>query len=148
MLCRSTKQKIVMKSSTESELVAVSDEINMAVWVRDFLTHQGHELGPVILYQDNMSTIALILNGASTSHRTKHIKIRYFFVHERIVHGEIIVKHMPTERMLADVLTKALQAGLFRRLSRALLNWLDDIRSGGCVGVCQADDGDVIEFHP
>ena len=82
VLCRSTKQKIVTKSSTEAELVAVSDEINMAVWIRDFLTHQGHELGPVILYQDNMSTIALILNGASTSHRTKHIKIRYFFVHE------------------------------------------------------------------
>ena len=138
VICRSAKQKIVTKSSTESELVAVSDEINMAVWVRDFLIHQGREIGPVILYQDNMSTIALIQNGASTSHRTKHIKIRYFFVHERIMSGEIIVEHMPTERMLADVLTKALQAGLFKRLSRALLNWLDSIRSGGCVGVYQA----------
>ena len=148
VLCRSTKQKIVTKSSTESELVAVSDEINMALWVRDFLHYQGRETGPVILYQDNMSTIALILNGASTSHRTKHIKIRFFFVHERVESGEIIVKHMPTERMMADVLTKALQAGLFKRLSRALQNWQDDIRSGGCVGVYQADDGDVIVFHP
>ena len=114
MLCRSTKQKIVTKSLTESELVAVSDEINMAVWVRDFLHYQGRETGPVILYQDNMSTIALIQNGTSNSHRTKHIKIRYFFVHERVVTGEITVRHMPTEQMLADVLTKALQATIAR----------------------------------
>ena len=143
-------QKIVTKSSMESELVAVSDEINMAVWVRDFLHYQGHKTGPVILYQDNMSTIALIQNGASNSHRTKHIKIRYFFVHERVASGEITVRHMPTEQMLADVLTKALQAGIFQRLSRELLNWVRDvIRSGGRVGANQiSDDGFVIEFHP
>ena len=71
-------------------------------------------------------------------------------MHERVVSGEITVRHMPTEQMLADILTKALQAGLFERLSRELLNWIqDDIRSGGRVGVSQVtDDGFVIEFHP
>ena len=64
--------------------------------------------------------------------------------------GEITVRHMPTEQMLADVLTKALQAGIFQRLSRELLNWVRDvIRSGGRVGANQiSDDGFVIEFHP
>ena len=146
VLC-STKQKIVTKFSTKSEL---SDVINMAVWARDFLAHRGRNTGPVILYQDNMSTIALIQNGASTSHRTKHIKIRYFFVHERIVSGEIIVQYMPKKCMLADILTKALQSGLFKKLSRSLLNWLDDIRSGGCVGAYQVTttaDANVIESH-
>ena len=32
------------------------------------------------LYQDNMSTIFLANKGRSTSERTRHIKIRFFFV--------------------------------------------------------------------
>jgi len=137
VLCRSTKQKIVTKSSTESELVAVSDEIAMAVWTRDFLRYQGHDTGPVILFQDNMSTIAMIQNGASSSHRTKHIKIRYFFICERVADGEIVVKHKPTVQMIADILTKALQARQFTSLMTELLNWKPNIRSRSCVGVNQ-----------
>jgi hypothetical protein len=137
VLCRSTKQKIVTKSSTESELVAVSDEIAMAVWTRDFLRYQGHDTGPVVLFQDNMSTIAMIQNGASSSHRTKHIKIRYFFICERVADGEIVVKHKPTVQMIADILTKALQARQFTSLMTELLNWKPNIRSRSCVGVNQ-----------
>ena len=121
---KSTKQKIVTKSSTESELVALSDGASVVIWGRDFLLAQGEKLGPAVIYQDNMSTMALVDKGASGSERTKHIKIRYFWVKDRVQSGEIKVEYMPTEEMVADILTKPLQGSKFVTLRNMLLNWV------------------------
>jgi hypothetical protein len=60
---KSTKQKIVTKSSTEAELVGVSDTASQAIFLRNFILAQGYEIGPAILYQDNLSCMALIKRG-------------------------------------------------------------------------------------
>jgi hypothetical protein len=52
---KSGKQKIVTKSSTEAELVGLSDTASPALNLRHWLTAQGYAMGPVIIYQDNMS---------------------------------------------------------------------------------------------
>ena len=71
--CKSEKQKIVTKSSTEAELVALSDSCNQGLHVRKFLQAQGHQVGPLILYQDNMSCMALVAKGSSAAKKdTKH----------------------------------------------------------------------------
>jgi hypothetical protein len=57
--CRSSKQQIVAKSSTEAELVALSDCANQALCIRDFLIEQGYPCGPVTMCQDNLSCMAL-----------------------------------------------------------------------------------------
>jgi hypothetical protein len=119
---QSSKQKIVSKSSTESELIAVSDGLSEVIWARNFLLNQGVRLGPAVVYQDNKSTMALMAKGRSTSSRTKHINIRYFFVKDRVESGEVVITYAPTEAMIADLLTKPLQGELFRRLRRSLLN--------------------------
>jgi hypothetical protein len=67
------KQKIITRSSTESELVGHSDALSQVLWIREFLIHQGIILGPAIVYQDNQSTICLANKGRSTSDRTRHI---------------------------------------------------------------------------
>ena len=120
---KSGKQRLVTKSSTEAELVGLSDSLTQTIWTRDFLIHQGYNLGPATVHQDNMSTIALAEKGRSTSERTRHISIRYFFVKDRIDSGEIKVEYTPTTNMLADVLTKPLQGELFRAMRKQLLNW-------------------------
>jgi hypothetical protein len=120
---RSTKQKIVTKSSTESELVGLSDSLGQAIWTRDFLIGQGYKVGPAKVFQDNMSTITLAAKGRSTSDRTRHIHIRYFFVKDRVDNGEVVIEYKPTKLMLADLLTKPLQGDLFRAMRRELLNW-------------------------
>jgi hypothetical protein len=84
MLCnapiyvKSGKQKIVTKSSTESEFVAISDSLSQILWSREFLMHQHVDIGPAILFQDNKSTIFVSEKGRSTSERTRHIKVRFF----------------------------------------------------------------------
>ena len=120
IFARSSKQKIVCKSSTEAELVAITDSIGEVIWLRTFLTAQGYALPPAVLYQDNQGTIALCERGGA-GHRTKHVKIRNFWVKERIDDGDIVVEYMPTESMLADVLTKPLQGAQFAKLRDALV---------------------------
>jgi hypothetical protein len=125
LFARSVKQKIVTKSSTECEIVGVSDGLSQVIWTRDFLLAQGHKMAPATLYQDNTSTMAMIAKGRATSERTRHVHIRYFFVKDRVDAGEIVIEHMPTKSMVADILTKPLQGELFREMRDALLNCRD-----------------------
>ena len=53
-------------------------------------------MGPTTVYQDNMSTIALVKNGKSNSDRTRHIAIRFSFVADRVASEEIKIEYMPT----------------------------------------------------
>ena len=110
-------------SSTESELVAVLEAVPDVIHIREFLIHQGYDLDPALPFQDNMSTTRLIENGRSNADRTRHISIRFYFVSDRVKGGEIKVQYMPTDDMIADILTKPLQMGKFRMQSRQLLNW-------------------------
>ena len=84
----SWKQKINTKSSTKAELVGVDDSLAYILWARYFLQEQGYEMEPSLLYQDNISAILLKTNGkVSSSKHTKHIKVRYFYVTDKIDQG-------------------------------------------------------------
>ena len=105
----SCKQTIVAKSSTEAEMIAVSDHAGELIAQNEFYVHQCGSNKPAVLYQDNQSTIRLLRNGKSSSDSTKHIKIRYFWLKDRIDCKDVLVEYMPTEDMVADILTKPLR---------------------------------------
>jgi hypothetical protein len=67
-------------SSTEAELVAVTEASYQVLWTRAFLLEQGYQLSPAAMFQNNLSTIQLLKNGKSNTERTRHIDIRYFFI--------------------------------------------------------------------
>ena len=117
----SRKQKINSKSSTEAELIALSDGLTQVIWVREFLIEQGYEQKQTAIYQDNKSTILLATRGYSNSERTRHINSRYFWIADRIQSGEVVLEHLGTDDMLADLLTKPLQGELFKRMRREML---------------------------
>jgi hypothetical protein len=120
---KSVKQQNVTKSSTEAELVALSDSANQAFHMRNFIVAQGHNVGPVVLYQDNLSCMALVEKGRSSSERTRHISIRYYWVKERVASGEAVVEHLRTEKMFANILTKPLQGAQFQLERQGLTHW-------------------------
>ena len=118
----STKQKINTKSSTEAELVAVDDISGHLIWTNYFLQHQGYKFDTT-LFQDNKSTKLLLEYGkASSSKRTRHIDIRYYFLIDRIKNKEFQVKHCSTEEMVADYFTKPLQGHKFKKFRKMILN--------------------------
>jgi hypothetical protein len=113
---RSGKQKAVSRSSTEAELIALSDSLPTILWARQFLRDMGIDIGPVQIHEDNTSTIALAERGKSNKGMTKHVKVRYFLVKQYIDEGEIEITHTRTEDMWADLLTKPVMGNTFWRL--------------------------------
>jgi len=124
VLAESCRQQIVTKSSTEAELVALSDSTNQLLHLRRFLIAQGHPQEPATIYQDNMSCMALQDKGRSTSKRTRHINIRYFWTKEQCDNGEIAIVHRATELMgAANVMTKPIQGNQFQNERHQLTNF-------------------------
>uniref|UniRef100_UPI0026F06B80 Ty1/Copia family ribonuclease HI n=1 Tax=Phenylobacterium aquaticum TaxID=1763816 RepID=UPI0026F06B80 len=117
VLCMSSKQKLVTRDSTESELVGLSDKLMNVIQCHDFLVAQGVECGVPKIYQDNTSTITLVTKGGG-KYRTKYMRTRQAFVKERCDAGEVSVEYLPTQKMIADMMTKALQGVLFRVMTR------------------------------
>ncbi len=108
------KQKINTTSSTEAELVGVDDSLGYILWACYFMQEQGYDMDPSLLYQDNMSAILLETNGrASSSTWTKHIKVKYFLIKDKVDRDEITIEHCPTDQMWTDINTKPKQGTVF-----------------------------------
>ena len=115
---KSSKQRINTNSSSEAELVAVSESMDRIAQTNDFIYHQGYRAMPVpVLYQDNMSTMSLITNAEAT----RHINVKYFYVKDYIDHDELTVRHMPTADMIADFFTKPLTGAHFIALCKKVV---------------------------
>ena len=121
---RSSKQKLNTKSSTESELVGLSEYVPYNIWLVNFLTAQGYEIKQNIVYQDNESAIKMAKNGRnSCTGNSRHIHIRYFFVKDRVDKGELSIQYCPTHHMLADYFTKPLQGSLFHKFRNVIMGY-------------------------
>ena len=56
---KAVKQKLNTKSSTEAEIVGVSDYLPYNIWMLYFLEHQGYKIMRNVVYQDNQSAIRM-----------------------------------------------------------------------------------------
>ncbi|KAI2493969.1 Reverse transcriptase (RNA-dependent DNA polymerase) [Fragilaria crotonensis] len=138
LVCKSGKQKLNTKSSTEAELVGASDYLPNLMWVHNFLKGQGYEVKESTLQQDNESAIKLEKNGRmSAGQKSRHIDIRYFWIKDRVQASGVAIQHCPTLEMLADFFTKPLQGNLFRRFRDVILGYshIDTLRRDPAVPV-------------
>ena len=114
---------MVTRSSTEAELVGLYDIMPQILWTRYFIAAQGYGVKDLVVHQDNKSTILLAENGKmSSSKRTRHLNIRYFFVTDLVKTKELSIKYCPTEDMVSDYFTKPLQGALFRKMRDLIMN--------------------------
>jgi len=103
--------------------VAVNDSMGQVLWTRHFLAAQGKHVLTTTIYQDNKSTILLAENGkTSSSKRTRHLDIRYFFVTDKIKKGKVKIAYCPMQEMLGDFFTKPLQGTQFAWMRSKILN--------------------------
>jgi hypothetical protein len=123
--CRSSKQQVVAKGSSEAELIGVSDELSPALWLVNFIKSQGYKVQPINLHQDNRSTIAIMQKGHTNARRLRHLNIRYFFVKDYIERGELVIVNDKSEDMVSDFFTKPLQGYLFKKHRKTILNLKD-----------------------
>lgn len=118
---KSTTQRINTTSSCEAELVAISKGLQQSLWARSFMAHQGFTMPPLIVYQDNQSTVKLLQRGRPAAEQTRHIEIGYFWLSDLILRGIITITYCPTHIMVADFFTKPLQGTLFSTMRNCVL---------------------------
>ena len=62
---------------------------------------------PIPLHSDSQSAIVLMKDGSYHAH-TKHINIRYHFIHFAVENYSFCLVYCSTDNMIADTLTKLL----------------------------------------
>ena len=108
------KQRRITLSSTDGEYETLTEICKYIEWLRGLLEELDiYQDDPIEVYQDNKSTITLA-TGPGTFKRSKQNLIRYQYVKDLVKDGTIDIVWVPTENMLADILTKVLVGAHFR----------------------------------
>ena len=87
--------------------MAAAHATKEALWLRKLLQDFDRQEPTVNILADNQGAIKLIKNPIA-SVRSKHIDVMYHFVRERVERNEVHFEYVSTDKMLADVFTKAL----------------------------------------
>ena len=109
-------QRTPSHSSTESELVAVDEEIREVIYLRTLLCELGFEqVRPTVIYEDNNAVICL--SKTCAYHRSvKHLALRKAFVNQMVNEGVVELQRVDTADQLADILTKNCSQPVYERL--------------------------------
>ena len=119
----SKKQSSVAMSSAEAEYMAASLVCREVIWIRSLLAGFGFKQeGPTVIHEDNAACVQMSKNPVNHS-KTKHIDLHYHFVRERVESGEVRLDWLSTEKMIADILTKAVIPKTFIALRDALFGY-------------------------
>ncbi|KAJ9545567.1 hypothetical protein OSB04_025274 [Centaurea solstitialis] len=108
----SKKQNSVSTSTAEAEYVAAGICCAQVLWLRNQLQDYDIQLSKIPIYCDNTSAIAIANNPVLHS-KTKHIEVRYHFIRDHVMNGDIELHFVPTEYQLADLFTKPLDVTRF-----------------------------------
>ncbi|GJZ18086.1 retrovirus-related pol polyprotein from transposon TNT 1-94 [Tanacetum coccineum] len=120
LVCWSAKkQQSVVMSSAEAEYVVAAGCCASILWMKSQLSDYDIYYKMVPIFCDNTSAIAISNNPVLHS-RTKHIDIRYHFIRDHILKGDIELHFIPTEYQLADIFTKPLDEPTFTILKAKL----------------------------
>lgn len=104
---QSKKQSLVSRSGTEAEYWSLALLVAEITWISSLLAELHFPLSkPPVAWCDNLSTVLLSANPIQHA-RTKHLELDLYFVREKVLHGQLVVKHVPSSAQLADILTKA-----------------------------------------
>ena len=123
------KQDTVTTSTTEAELLALSQAAKEALYVSRLVTELTVRLDDqrIRIQCDNKQTIRLVTAEiALLQTKLRHVDIHNHWLRQEISTGKILVDYTPSQDMLADGFTKALQNKAFKNFVRQL--GLVDIR--------------------
>ena len=82
---KSSRHMINSRSSAESKIIRVDNNMPDVIWTLSFLGGQCFKVNDNITYQDNQNNILMERNGKYLCEKkTHHIDMRYFFITDRI----------------------------------------------------------------
>lgn len=118
--CRSTKQKVQARSSTEAEIIAAEEAITYIPFIMNILKDMGVEHPtPVTMQQDNKSAIFLYVQGGQFS-RIKHMLQRISYLRDAVANKLVKPVYTATTDIVADALTKPMNKQQLEKHSRQM----------------------------
>ena len=118
----SKKQPCIALSTMEAEYIACLAAVQEAVWLRRFFQHfevVKDASDSVTIHYDSIAALAYVKDPRYHG-KTKHIGIRYHYIHDMVTHKEVVLKHISMTRMIADPLTKPIGRDAFQAYVRSL----------------------------
>ncbi|CAM8893213.1 unnamed protein product [Rhodiola kirilowii] len=106
-------------SKAEEEYIAAERCCTQMLWMKQKLEEYGVGQDVMTLYCNNMSAINISKNPVQHS-KIKRIDIRHHFIQELVEKKVITLKHVSTEKQLADNFTKALDNLQFETLRSSM----------------------------
>ncbi|KAJ9539490.1 hypothetical protein OSB04_032223 [Centaurea solstitialis] len=106
-------------STAEAEYVVAGSCCAQVLWMRNQLLDYGFQLSKIPIYCDNTSAIANA-NNAVLHSKTKHIEMRYHFIRDHMMNGDVEFHFVPTKYQLPNLFTKPLDEKRFNQLINEL----------------------------
>jgi len=116
----SSKQKVVSRSSAESEYRGLAFATAEMIWMQALLQELCVSIPAIpLLWYDNISAYHMAKNPVFHA-RTKHIEIDLHFIRDQVTRGKLQLQFIPTVEQPADLLTKNLTSSKFLSLKTQL----------------------------
>jgi hypothetical protein len=120
----SSLQSCIARSTGEAEYMNCGKTAQFCSGFRQLLEEVGFKQEkPTTILADNQASIAMVKSRVSGSN-TRHIKLQHHYIRELAETGEIEMAYCPTEEMVADIMTKALNTHQFCYLRDKILSGL------------------------
>jgi hypothetical protein len=110
----SKKQEVIAQSTAEAKHIVVVAAVNQALWIRKLMTNlqmEQKESTQILIY--NQTAISIARNPMFHG-KTKHFKLKLYFLLDVQREGEIKLVYCKTENQNIDILTKTLPKAKYK----------------------------------
>ena len=129
----SRTQSVVALSTTEAEYYALCEATKEALHVQKMLAElkQVSAEETVLIFEDNQACAQWSKMDGLDHNRTKHIDIRYHMIRDNVKKQKVHIDYIPTQEMVADIMTKPLGFDLHHRATLKMMGYVDIISKPG-----------------
>ena len=117
----SRKQKWFKKSPTDSDLVALSDNVQFIELFAEFIAFVTNTKNKApLIYEDCTAVISLITEGSGVA-RTKHLRVQIEMCKQAFQEKKWRLQYVTIKNMIADGLIKVLEGEAFGKFADKVL---------------------------
>ncbi len=120
---KSTKQSCISGSSTESELIGLTEALKYCNWFSRLANSLDVNLIlPTIIYQDNQSAIQLATIDTINTTKARFMNLRINLIRDQLAKDNIMLEYLPSGKMKVDMLTKVIVGENFQNLMNKIVH--------------------------
>ena len=125
-------QSLVARSTTETELIALSTALREVIHLQNLLLELRGCNFPIPCtkpqvvchtFEDNAACIEVAQSDHKIRPRTKHISMRLFHFRDHVEKGLIQIEHVLSKYQLTNIFTKPLPWAQYMRLRDQIMGW-------------------------